>query len=110
MCEPSKIADDWVIKGCHIHVAGVELRVVCDHRGGVAFKPVFSNTPHHQLASALKEAIEECLPDAQVRQRWIQRLSAASSYMLNYEGELSARANGKMLEFRFLRLAIARWS
>lgn len=24
MCRPSTVTDDWVVKGCHIHVDGVE--------------------------------------------------------------------------------------
>lgn len=27
LCEPSKLADDWVVKGCHVHIEGVELRL-----------------------------------------------------------------------------------
>jgi hypothetical protein len=35
VCLPSAVADDWVKKGCHIHVHGVELTVAPDHQGGV---------------------------------------------------------------------------
>jgi len=110
MCDSSKLADDWITKGCHIHIDGVELRVICDHRGGVDFRPVFSNTPLARLQSAVRAAIERCLPDPTVRARWIQRLRGATTYMLNYDGELASLANGRMIEFKYLRLAIERWA
>lgn len=43
MCEPSKVTEDWVTKGMHIHVKGVELNIFTTHRNsGFAFRPVFS--------------------------------------------------------------------
>ncbi|MCA8300854.1 hypothetical protein R0290_21120 [Burkholderia semiarida] len=105
------MADDWVIKGCHIHVNGVELTVVSDHNARVDFKEVFSMTPSDRLEKAIKYAREHCLPDPAMRRRWIDRLDMARAYMLGYDGgeELASRANGRMFEFKMLRIAIERW-
>lgn len=61
------------------------------------------------MAAAVKKAREVCLPDARVRKEWIQKLNMARVYMLGYEGELEDLARGRMLEFKFLRIAIERW-
>jgi hypothetical protein len=109
MCEPSKVTDDWVIKGCHIHVNGIELNVYTDHLARIDFRPVFSSTSPDDLRAAVKAAYEDCLADGAVRQRWMTRLDMARIFMLNYRGRLYPKANGRMLEFKFLRIAIARW-
>src|SRR5207249_6707125 len=50
MCQASKVTDDWVVKGCHIHIGAVELVVFPDHRGGVGFKPFFTVTAKNEKA------------------------------------------------------------
>lgn len=111
MCEPSKMAEDWVIKGCHIHVNGVELAVVSDHQARVAFRPVFSATTDAQAKAAIKIATEKCLADADTRSAWVARLEMARIYMLEYPAghSLARLANGRMFEFKMLRLAIQKW-
>jgi hypothetical protein len=109
MCEPSKLADDWVVKGCHIHVYGVELVVYTNHLGEIRARPFFSSARQDLAKKAIKAVYEECLPDASMRRRWIQRLEMARVFMLDYYGELHGLANGRMLEFKFLRIAIERW-
>ena len=109
MCEPSKVTDDWVTKGCHIHINGVELNVYTDHRARIEFRAVFSSTPADILAAAIKSAFEDCLRNPFVRRRWMQRLDMARIFMLNYQGKMHPKANGRMLEFKFLRIAIERW-
>jgi hypothetical protein len=109
MCESSKVADDWVTKGFHIHVDGVELNVYTDHRGRIDFRSFFSLTPAARVEQAIRTVYERCLPDPAIRGRWIQRLKMASVFMLTYQGALESLANGRMLEFKFLRIAIERW-
>ena len=109
MCESSIISDDWVTKGCHIHIDEVELAMFDDYRGRVAFRPFFSSTPRDRGKKAVKLAYEECLPNPDVRRRWINRLEAARVFMLGYSGAMSSLANGRMAEFKFLRIAIERW-
>jgi len=107
MCEPSKVGEDWVTKGFHINVKGVELAVYTDHLAQVRFRAVFSFTPSKAVQKAIKIAEEKCLPNPRVRKRWIQRLQMARLLMMNYPNNTSA--NGRMLEFKFLRIAIERW-
>jgi hypothetical protein len=109
MCESSIVSDDWVVKGCHIHVNGVELAVFDDYKGGVGFRPFFSSTPTDKGRQAVKLAYEVCLPDADVRRKWVNRLESARLFMLGYSGAMSSLANGRMAEFKFLRIAIERW-
>src|SRR5687767_5777227 len=106
MCEASIIADDWVTKGCHIDVNGIELMVYDDHKGQVCFRPVFSSTSNDEWKEAVKLAYDLCLPDPLVRKRWIAKLNSATVHMLGYRGELISLARGRMAEFKFLRLAI----
>jgi hypothetical protein len=112
MCQASKVTDDWVVKGCHIHIGAVELIVFPDHKGGLGFKPFFTVTARNQRAvtEATRMAQEECLPDPQVRKRWIRSLNQAMSYMLSFDGEPSTLANGRMLEFKFLIIALERYT
>src|SRR6266550_4421003 len=35
ICRPSTVSDDWVFKGFHINVEGIELRVRPGHRRGM---------------------------------------------------------------------------
>ncbi len=108
MCQPSKVTDDWVTKGCHIHVNGVELNIYTNHLGGIDFRPVFSASPPDRVKQAIKTAYEKCLPEPGIRKRWIQRLEMARVFMLNYPGELASLANGRMFDFKLIRIAIER--
>jgi hypothetical protein len=112
MCQASKVTNDWAVKGCHIHIGAVELVIFPDHLGGVGFKTFFTVTSEDLPAvkKALKMAREECLPDEKVRSLWVRSLRQAIRYMLSFEGEPSAKANGRMLEFKFLILALERYA
>ena len=111
MCQPSKVTNDWVVKGCHIHIGAVELVVFPDHRGGLGVKPFFRVTAGDRRAvtEAIRIAEEECLPDPEVRKHWIWSLNQATNYMLSFDGEPSTLANGRMLEFKFLIIALERY-
>jgi hypothetical protein len=110
MCQASKVTNDWVVKGCHIHIGRVELRVFPNHLGGLGFGPFFAVTTEnkHRVAAAIKTATEECLEDPQVRARWIRSLRQGIRRMLSFDGEPSSLAKGRMLEFKFLILALER--
>lgn len=111
MCQASKVTNDWAVKGCHIHLEEVELGVYPDHEGKVGFKSVFRVTKKNEdaIAAAIKRAREECLPDPEVRSRWIRSLRQAIRYMLSFVGEPKKKASGRMLEFKFLILALERY-
>ena len=86
MCKPSVVTDDWVTKGCHIHIEEVELNIFTNHLGTIDFRPVFSKTPKERVEWAIKIAREKCLPDQEVRKKWIKRLESARIYMADYRG------------------------
>lgn len=110
MCQASKLAEDWVVKGCHIHIEEVELVLFPDHLGGVGFRAFFSKrNSAASVAHALKVAWERCLPNPDVRKGWIKMIKGAQALMGNYDGALSDLARGRMLEFKFLLIAIERW-
>ena len=109
MCRPSVVADDWVVKGCHIHVGGVELAVRPDHTGGIVFRPVFSSTPKAEIAAAIRVAVRDCLTDPTHRARWRRDIGRAMRFLRTYTGALESLANGRLLEFRFLLIAIDRY-
>jgi len=111
MCDASKVAYDWVVKGCHIHIGRIEVTVFPNHLGGVGFKSFFAVTPKNknEVDAAIKTASEDCLEDPKVRDRWIRSLRQAIRFMISFEGEPSSLANGRMLEFKFLILALERY-
>jgi hypothetical protein len=106
MCRASTVADDWVVKGFHIHVDGVELAVCPTHTmtylDGFLFKAVFRSTSDEAFAIAAKKAREECLTDAAVRARWRRALEGGIAYVRSFSGEPADLANGR--QYEFLRL------
>jgi hypothetical protein len=83
-----------------------------DHKGGLGFKPFFAVTPQNKkdVTEALKVIQEKCLPDPKVRKLWIRSLDQAMLFMLSFDGEPATLANGRMLEFKFLKLALQRYT
>jgi hypothetical protein len=114
MCQPSIVTDDWVKKGLHIRVEGIELSVAPDHLGGVVFKSSFSlatssRARKNKIERAIRTARTKCLPLVRIRRHWIREARHAMVYMLSYNGVLASLANGRMLEFKFLILALERY-
>ena len=109
MCQPSIVAPDWIVKGCHIHVNNVELGVFPDHQGRIGFRPVFGALTK-EVEDAIRDAVLICLTDPRIREKWINRLDAAQLAMLGESGDLYYLARGRMAEFKFLKIAIRRWS
>jgi hypothetical protein len=70
------------------------------------FKKYFSSTTGQAEREAIRIAKEKCLPNAAIRKRWIRSIRDASVYMLQYSGPLEDLANGRMLEFKFLVIAL----
>jgi hypothetical protein len=103
MCRPSTVTTDWVVKGCHIHVDGVELAVRPAHSptylDGVVFKKVFRSTSDEAFQAAARKAREECLPNPIVRARWRQALERGITFVRSFSGEPAAKANGRQYEF-----------
>lgn len=108
MCNSSKVYEDWVVKGFHIHVKGVELGVYPDHNGKIGFKSVFANTSQTKLDKAIRHANEQCLPDPDVRKKWYQMVNSARTHLSTYRGKLQTKARGRLLEFTFILIALER--
>ncbi len=108
MCRPSTVMEDWVVKGCHIHVDGVEIAVCPSHspkyKDGVVFKKVFRSTSSEAFKAAERKAREECLPDPQIRKRWIRALKGGMKFVRSFTGEPADKANGRQFEFKLLIL------
>src|SRR5258708_4908566 len=106
MCRPSTVTDDWVVKGCHIHVDGVELAVRPAHSptylDGFVFKKVFRSTSDDAFDAAAQKAREECLPDPIIRARWRRALERGMAFVRSFSGESASLANGR--QFEFIRL------
>lgn len=109
MCVPSVVADDWISKGCHIHVDGIELAVRPDHLGGVVFRSVFSSPNDATVQTAIRRAREECLSDDDVRKRWIQSIQRAKVHLMSHSGVLRRLAVGRVAELNFLEIALRRY-
>jgi hypothetical protein len=106
MCRPSTVTDDWVVKGCHIHVDGIELAVRPAHSpnylDGFVFRRVFSSTSGDAFQAAARKARETCLPDPIVRARWRRSLKQGIDFVRSFTGEPAEKANGR--QYEFLRL------
>jgi hypothetical protein len=109
VCDASHVAPDWVVKGFHIHVNGIELQVFPDHRGSISFRAMFAETSEYAASTAIRIAIEDCLSNPEVRRAWIKSLERAWVFMTSVQGTFESRANGRMFEFKMTILAIQRW-
>ena len=58
MVRISPISDDWVVKGCHLHVGTVEVALRPDHLGGIVCRKVFSTTADWEIDAASKEVMK----------------------------------------------------
>jgi hypothetical protein len=103
MCRPSTVTDDWVVKGCHIHVDGVELAVRPAHSStyldGVVFKRIFRSTSDAAFRAAARKAREVCLADPIVRARWRRALERGMVFVRSFSGEPADKANDRQYEF-----------
>ncbi len=107
LCRPSAVYDDWVQKGFHIPVQGIELIVRPGHRRGmIVFKRFFRRDDRRDVDAAGRLAGEVCLPSETVRNRWVQTLGRAMTYLNGYQGDMAAEANGRKYEFRRLQKAL----
>ena len=109
MCLPSVVADDWITKGCHIHVDGIELALHPDHLGGVVFASVFSSPPEGAIEAAKRRARDECLPNDAERKQWIDSIQRARVHLMSRRGELRELALGRVAELHFLEIALRRY-
>jgi hypothetical protein len=109
MCVPSVVADDWIGKGCHIHVDGIELALRPDHLGGVVFSSVFSSDAEFAVEAAKRRAREQCLPNNDERRRWIESIQRAKVHLMSHRGGLRELAIGRVAELHFLEIALRRY-
>jgi hypothetical protein len=109
MCVPSVVADDWIGKGCHIHVDGIELAVHPDHLSGVVFSSVFSSPAEAAVEAAKRRAREECLPNNDERKRWIASIQRAKIHLISHRGGMRKLAVGRVAELHFLEIALRRF-
>jgi hypothetical protein len=97
----SPICDDWVDKGCHIHINQIELAVRPNHLSEVVFRKVFSSTTDQDLDLANRIATN-LLGDPEFRRKLIDSLERAMEHMLGVTGQKAPRARGRLREFNFL--------
>jgi hypothetical protein len=109
MCDPSVVADDWISKGCHIYVGEVELVLRPDHLGGVIFKPFFSSTSAADAQRAIKHARENCLPNEDVRNRWLDSVRRARLHLLSTPAGPTELAMARGAELHFLDIALQQY-
>ena len=106
MCRASTVTEDWVTKGCHIHVDGIELGVCpthsLDYFDCVLFETIFRTTPDAAFHAAAKKARETCLADPMIRDRWRRALRRGMQYVRTFTGEPAEKGNGR--QYEFLRL------
>lgn len=105
MCRISKIGDDWIVKGFHLHVHDVELVMRPNHKGSIIFKKCFRSTPDREAQPAIGRA-SQLLTDITWHQRFYRELERARRFVQTSGGRLSDLANGRAAEFTFLLVAL----
>jgi hypothetical protein len=108
MCDPSVVADDWITKGFHLKINGVELALRPDHLGGVVFRSVFTSEAPYAIRDAIRAAIRDCLHDADVRAQWVKRISGAMLHLDGNRSGLRELAKGRLAELHYVRIALRR--
>jgi len=109
MCIASVVADDWITKGCHILVDGIELALRPDHLGGFVFSSVFSYPAEAVVEAAKRRAREECLANRDQRERWLESIQRAKVHLVSHRGALRELAVGRVAELHFLEIALTRY-
>lgn len=97
----SKIAPDYATKGVHIHVDGIELKVLPGEGGTIVFKPVFGS--QEAVAGPAIRQAGEALADPAFRTHLHDTATRATEY-LRRSGLPGAAA--KSGETHFLRIAL----
>jgi hypothetical protein len=109
MCRISVIADDWVVKGFHIHVDDVELALrPGNERGVVVIRAVFASTRDDEFREASR-AVRGYLGNPDVRDHCCGEIDRAIGYLKGYDGELTDLAIGRQAELKFLKCALRRY-
>lgn len=108
MFEISTIADDYVVKGLHVRLQGIELAVHPDHRGTIYFGRVFASTPEADADAAIREALELLRKEPRAKQKLYDAAFRAREFLQGYTGALADLANGRAAEMTFLMHALKR--
>lgn len=103
----SAITEDWVDKGCHVHINQIELAVRPDHLGSMVFRKVFSSTSDADEDVATRIAAK-LLDDPEFRTKLCDSIIRAMDYLPGIEGRKKSLARGRLREFRFLIIALER--
>jgi hypothetical protein len=106
-CRISKVNDDWVEKGCHVHVGNVEVALRPDHLGGVVCRKVYSRIADWELDAATKVVLEQ-LRKSRWRRQLRRTVKKGMVHLLGVEGEDRAAARGRLRELRMLLVALER--
>jgi len=85
MWRVSAVSEDWVDKGCHIHIDQIELSVRPDHSGGLILRKVFSSTTDADFDVASRLALG-LMAGSSFRQKLRDSIERAMTHMLGITG------------------------
>ena len=105
MCRISKISEDWIVKGFHLHVYNIEVVMRQDHLGGIVFKKWFRSVSNEAARPAIDRA-RELLQDVYWRRLFHREASRAREYVGRTSTRLEDLAIGRAAEFTFLMAAL----
>lgn len=86
MCRISVVSEDWVVKGCHVHVSGAELALRPDHLGGIVFRPVFASTDVQEIDITV-HLVEAKLGDVLWRDKLKGTIERAMTHLMGVRGQ-----------------------
>jgi hypothetical protein len=108
MCRISPVGDDWVKKGCHVHVGAVELVLRPDHLGGIVFRSPFSSTLQWEIDAAAR-LVTSMLDNPIWRSKLKETIEKAMIHLMGVQGSAYVLARGRLFELRKLIRALERW-
>jgi hypothetical protein len=105
MCRISKLSEDWIVKGFHIHVYDIELVMRPDYQGGIVFKKLFRSVSDEMARPAIERA-RELLQDVHWRRLFHREAMRGREYVRRTSTRLEELATGRAAELTFILAAL----
>jgi hypothetical protein len=101
----SEFANDWISKGFHIKIDGIELSMKPGNNGSIVFKKVFSSTPSRAAQKAIDKAYA-LLKDPSVRADFLNTAIKGRDYLKTFGTKAATSKSG---ELNFLVKALQKY-
>jgi hypothetical protein len=105
----STVTDDWVSKGCHVHVGRTEVALRPSHEGLIVYRGIFSWTEPDEVEAAGRLIHERLMSrDAEFQEQLKKAIDRAMTFFTGVEGDFKRIARGRLYEMRRLQQILER--